>query len=132
MPALAVLLELAARAQQLRLLLGERVHEREALALQKRIGRGLAVVFLQLRLVVEQLELARAARHEQIDDVVDCAAGSEACSRPVPSRAKQSSAQGHLAHTHTAVAEELASRSHLQQSIFGVIAFIPSSRNRPG
>ena len=68
--ALAVLLEFPLGAQQLRRLLGERVHEGEALARHQRIGNRLAVVFLELRLVVEQFELAGPAGHEQVDDVL--------------------------------------------------------------
>ena len=51
-------------------LLGERVHEGEPLPLDERLGDRLAVVLLELRLVVEQLELARAAGHEQVDDAL--------------------------------------------------------------
>jgi hypothetical protein len=57
---------LAARPQQL----GVFFQERETLVLD--IGRrnDLAVEFLQLGFVVEQLELARPARHEQKNDAL--------------------------------------------------------------
>src|SRR5262249_48298178 len=44
---LPVLLELAARSEKLGRLLGERIHEREALALKQGFGCGLAIVLLQ-------------------------------------------------------------------------------------
>ena len=50
---------------------GVPLHEREALAFGDDAGRNLlAVVLLQQRLVVEQVELRRRARHEQEDDVL--------------------------------------------------------------
>ena len=61
-PDSAVLGELPLRRQELRPLLREGVHEGEPLARDERLGDRLAVVFLELRLVVEQLELARARR----------------------------------------------------------------------
>ncbi len=50
--------------------LEKRVHEGEPLAGDERLGDRLAVIFLELRLVVEQLELAGAAGHEQVDDAL--------------------------------------------------------------
>ena len=64
--ALAVPRELAARAQQL----GVALDEGEPLALDERLRERLAVELLQLRLVVEQLELAGPAGHEQVDDAL--------------------------------------------------------------
>ena len=54
------------RTQQLRILLDEG----EPLVLHERRGNDLPVEFLQLRLVVEQFQLARSARHEQEDDAL--------------------------------------------------------------
>ena len=66
-PDLPVLLERERRAEQLR----RALDESEALALGNDLGRDLlAVVLLQLRLVIEQVELRRRAGHEQIDDVL--------------------------------------------------------------
>ena len=59
----------AARAEELRPWL--RVHEGEALALDERLaGSAGRCSSIELRLVVEQLELARPAGHEQVDDVL--------------------------------------------------------------
>ena len=68
--ALAVTFELAMRAEQLRRILHERVHEREALAFQQRLRGGLAVVLLQFRFVIEEFQLARPAGHEEINDAL--------------------------------------------------------------
>src|SRR5207302_1012204 len=46
------------------------VHEGEALTLDQRLRDRLAVQFDQLRLVIEELELARAAGHEEKDDIL--------------------------------------------------------------
>ena len=67
---LAVPGELADRPQQLGLLLGEDIHEREPPPLDERVRDRLAAVLLKLGLVVEQLELAGAAGHEQVDDAL--------------------------------------------------------------
>ena len=64
--ALAVFGELEFRSEQLRI----RIDERRAIALQQIGGRQRAVEFGELRLVVEQLEVARRAGHEQEDDVL--------------------------------------------------------------
>ena len=66
-PRLAVPRELADRPQQLGMLLGENIHECESTPLDERIGDRLAAVLLKLGLVVEELELARSAGHEEID-----------------------------------------------------------------
>jgi len=71
--ALAVLGELAARAEELRAV--RAIHEGEAFALNEGLGDGLAVERDEARLVVEELKLARAAGHEEVDDVLG--AGSE-------------------------------------------------------
>jgi hypothetical protein len=42
-------------------------HSREPLAGTDRVGKLLAVAFVEQRLVVEQIELRRTAGHEQID-----------------------------------------------------------------
>src|SRR5438105_2554713 len=68
--AAAVLLEFPPRAEDLERILLEGVHEREALASDERLRDRLAVILLQLRLVVEHLELAWTAGHEEIDDVL--------------------------------------------------------------
>src|SRR5262245_16817300 len=52
------------------MLLGENVHERESAPLNERVGDRLAAISLKLGLVVEQLKLAGAAGHEQIDDAL--------------------------------------------------------------
>ena len=49
------------------MLLGEDIHEREPPALDERVRDRLAAVLLELGLVVEELELARSAGHEQVD-----------------------------------------------------------------
>ncbi len=67
MPALAVLLEapLRAEAGELRAL-----QLRDRLALRDRLGHRLAVPLRELRLVVEQFEVARPAGHHQEDDAL--------------------------------------------------------------
>ena len=57
----------ARRAQQLGPFLREGIHEGKALALDERLGNGLAIQLLELGLVIEQLQLAGPAGHEQID-----------------------------------------------------------------
>ena len=64
--ALAVLLELARAGEHRR----GRLDERELQVLRHRRRQRLAVPFLQLRLRIEQIHLARAAFHEQEDDVL--------------------------------------------------------------
>ena len=66
--ALAVLLELLIVAEQVDSV--ARAHEREALAFDEAGGDGLAVEFVELGLVVEELELTRAAGHEEVDDAL--------------------------------------------------------------
>src|SRR2546429_9960099 len=63
----AVLPELAPRAEQLRAVAA--AHEREAFALDERLRNRLAVQLDELRLVIEQFELARSACHEEVNDV---------------------------------------------------------------
>src|SRR3989442_2636056 len=65
---LAALPELAPRAQEVRAMAA--AHERKAFSFNKRLRDGLAVELNQLRLVVEQLELARSAGHEKVNDVL--------------------------------------------------------------
>ena len=91
-PALAVLGELELRPQQRRV----RVDERGAIALEQLGRRQLAVALRELRLVVEQLEVARRAGLEQEDDALRLrrevrllrgervAAGAAACAVPPP------------------------------------------------
>ena len=69
-PRFAVPGELADCPQQLGMLLGEHVHEREPAPLDERVRDRLAAILLKLGLVVEQLELARTAGHEQVDDAL--------------------------------------------------------------
>ena len=68
---LAVRFELPFRTQKPGLLFGEEVHESEALVLQEGIGKWLAVQFPELRLVVEEIQLAGSSHHVEIDDVSD-------------------------------------------------------------
>ena len=49
------------------MLFREDIHEREPPALDERVRNRLAAELLKLGLVVEQLELARPAGHEQVD-----------------------------------------------------------------
>src|SRR5438477_10085930 len=49
------------------MLLAEDIHEREPTPLDERVRDRLAAVLLKLGLVVEQLELAGTAGHEQVD-----------------------------------------------------------------
>ena len=66
-PRLAVPCKLAHRPQELGMFFGKDIHERESAALDERIGDGLAAVFLELRLVIEKLELAGPSGHEEIN-----------------------------------------------------------------
>ena len=68
---LAVTFELPFRAQKPGLLFSEEIHESEALVLQEGIGKRLAVQFPELRLVVEEIQLAGPSHHVEIDDVSD-------------------------------------------------------------
>ena len=63
---LAVARELERRAEQLR----RAFDEREAFAFDDVFGDGLAVVLIQLRLGIEEIELRRGAGHEQVDDAL--------------------------------------------------------------
>jgi hypothetical protein len=63
-PGLARLEEAPPRAEQL----GVGPNEREAPPARERFGHGLPVQPLQRRLRIEQLQMARAARHEEKDD----------------------------------------------------------------
>src|SRR5439155_18831169 len=58
--------ELELRSQQLRI----RIDERRPITLEQIRRRQLAVPLRQLRLIVEQLQMARRAGHEQIDDAL--------------------------------------------------------------
>ena len=69
-PALPCCANLRRLPRMQRHLLGEGVHEGEALALEELVGAGLAVQAVELGLVVEQLQLAGAAGHEQVDDAL--------------------------------------------------------------
>ncbi len=64
--AFAVLREGARRAHQL----GHAGGEGEGLAFEELVGRVLAVALHELRLVVEEVEVRRAARHVQVDDAL--------------------------------------------------------------
>ena len=66
--ALAVLLELLVMAEEVHAV--ARAHEGEALAFDEAGGDGLAVEFVELGLVVEELQLAGAAGHEEVDDAL--------------------------------------------------------------
>ena len=63
---LAAARELERRAQQL----GRAFDEGEALAFDEFVGDVLAVVLLQRRLRIEQIDLRRRARHEQVNDAL--------------------------------------------------------------
>ena len=63
---LAVARELERRAEQL----GRAFDEREAFAFDDVFGDGLAVVLIQLRLGIEEIELRGRAGHEQVDDAL--------------------------------------------------------------
>ncbi len=102
----AVLLEFSPGGEQLRRLLRKGVHEGEALAFQQRFRGRLAVPFLQFRLVIEQLELARCSGHEEIDDPVD-PRRKVARLRRGHRAARQHRGQRHLADANTAIAEQL-------------------------
>src|SRR5207249_10978151 len=65
---LTALRKLPPRSEHLRNLFGERVHESKALALDVGLRNGLTIELLQLRFVVEKLELARPSGHEEIND----------------------------------------------------------------
>src|SRR5688572_1273798 len=65
--ALAVTFEFTSSAEQLRAVAA--AHEGKTFSLNERLWNWLAVQFNELRLVIKQLQLARSARHEQIDDV---------------------------------------------------------------
>ena len=64
--ALAVLGELELRPEQRRV----GVDERRSIAVQQALGGQRALVLAEFRLVVEELEVARAAAHEEEDDVL--------------------------------------------------------------
>ncbi len=64
---LAVPGERAIGSQQFRMLFCEHIHEREAPALDERVRNRPAAKLLKLRLEIEQLELAGAAGHEQVN-----------------------------------------------------------------
>ena len=85
-PALAVLREVETRAEQSRI----RIDKRRAVVFEQLRGRQRAVEFRELRLVVEQFEVARRARHEQVDDVLcrgaKCGSGAVDLPRPTPYR----------------------------------------------
>ena len=81
--ALAVLGELELRPEQLRV----RIDERGPIAFEQLGGRQRAIELGELRLVVEQLQMARRAGHEQEDDVLRprpemAAASAQADRRP--------------------------------------------------
>jgi hypothetical protein len=63
--ALPVASEGPSRAEQLGAVAGR--HERKAFPGDERVGHGLTVEFVEARLVVEEVQLAGAARHEEID-----------------------------------------------------------------
>ena len=112
---LAVLLERERRAEQAR----RALDEREPLSLRNELrGNLLAVVLLQRRLVVEQIELRRRARHEQIDDVLRLRrevrrARAPSGLRPpaaANSRSSSSARQRHAADAEAGLLEEMAAR----------------------
>ena len=94
---LAVPRELADRPQQLGMLLGEDVHEREPAPLDERVRDRLAAVLLELGLVVEQLELAGPAGHEQVDDALAPAPGNAPAGPPADHRRARIAAGARIA-----------------------------------
>ena len=127
--------ELADRPQQLGMFLGEDIHERESASLDERVGDRLAAIFLKLGLEVEELELAGAAGHEEVDHAlgprgemagmrrpVDCAArlavaiaiwlGDRAGSR----LARDERRQGHRPQPDAAIGEEMPPRPFAEPS----------------
>ena len=127
-PRLAVLRKLAGRAEQLRV----RLDEREPLPLHVGLGDHLPVQLAQFGLVVEQIELARPARHEQEDDRLGlrlvmqpatprCESGRRRLGRGRSSVGHQRT-EGHRAETDLAIVEEVAASDLAQQALFaGVI-----------
>ena len=110
---LAVALEGAVDAQQIGRILGEAVHEGEALALHPGGGDGLAVQLLQFGFGFPQLELARSAGHEQVDDVlgfgcdVQLFEGRSPRCRTEQRITREKGSQRRLAETHAASLEEM-------------------------
>ena len=66
-PGLSMLFELERRADHGKRRLIAR-HAREPLSAADGIGKLLAVPLLEVRLVIEQVQLRRSARHEQVND----------------------------------------------------------------
>ena len=107
------------------------------LPLHHRVGTRLAVVLLQLRLVVEQFELAGPAGHEQVDDVLclgrKMSAGLASHRiRRAGGSAKQAlivqqRSERHLAETDAATAEEVAARFDCSSRSSGSMRITPVS-----
>ena len=118
----AVLFELAPSAEEVGAMTA--AHEREAFPFDKRLGNRLAVQFGEFRLVIEQLELARASGHEQINDApgarlemgrvwrhrIGRCTGRGAQQLFVAEKGRQRDA----AQAHRAAPEEMAARERLQ------------------
>ena len=118
---LAVLGEIELRAEHFR----DALDEGEALAFEVFLGAFLAVVFLEDRLVVEQLKLARRADHVEVDDALRLRreggrlrgkrAGRIVGNLHRARRACESmGGQPHAAEAGGAVAQELAARGVLE------------------
>ena len=114
---LAVSTKVALRAEQLGPLLGELLHECEALAVQEGVRGRLAVEFPELGTPEPSLELAGSARHEQVYDTLGLGREmrpfgcQEALRNGVgrcmqPGRAEQVS-ERQTAQAHEALAEEV-------------------------
>ena len=69
-PALAMAVEFAPRAKQLGHFFGETTHEGKPFPFHERGRDGLTVQLSQFRFVVEQIQLAGSASHEQENDAL--------------------------------------------------------------
>jgi hypothetical protein len=109
----AVLLELLVVTEEVHAV--ARAHEREPLAFDEAGRDGLAVEFVELRLVVEKLQLAGAAGHEQVDDALGFGLvmrrlGRERIGRRSGLILREQRGKGDRPEADTAIAEEVATR----------------------
>ena len=125
LPRLPVSFELPFRTQKPRLLLGEEVHEGEALVLQEGIGNRFAVEFLKFRLVVEEIQLAGPSHHVEIDDVSDFG-------RKMGVPGRQGVRQVRLPGQKPAVAEQGGQRNLSQSQGAAAEEMSPGLRKKPG
>ena len=102
---------------------------RDRLALGERLRHRLAVHLGELRLVVERLQVRRAAGHVEVDDALRPRRGSAAAGRRRPRRASvrrrssrrrvEQRGEGQRAQARAAAAEERAARQALAQRLGG-------------